>query len=211
MNITQLSIKRPTLVVVVFAVLTFLGLISYFQLNYELFPNFSQPVLVVVTPYPGASPAEVENTVTKKIEDAISSLEDIDNIQSTSYEGTSLVVIIFKSSADMEKATDNATMKVRNIEYLLPTDARTPIISNFSMSDIPIIRLGVTANMPATELYDLVKNKVKPMVSTINGVSQVDMLGGEEREVRINIDNEKLKAHHLSILQVTEAIRMANM
>ena len=211
MNITQLSIKRPTLVVVVFAVLTFLGLISYFQLNYELLPNFSQPVLVVVTQYPGASPAEVENSVTKKIEDAVSSLEDIDNIQSTSYEGNSVVVIIFKSSADMEKATDNATMKVRNIEYLLPRDARTPLITNFSMSDIPIIRLGVTANLPATELYDLVKNKVKPMVSTINGISQVDMLGGEEREVRINIDNEKLKAHRLSILQVTEAIRMANM
>ncbi|MBE0646984.1 MAG: efflux RND transporter permease subunit [Bacteroidales bacterium] len=211
MNITAISIKRPSLVVVVFAVLTFLGLISYFQLNYELFPNFEQPVLVVVTPYPGASPSEVENSVTKKIEDAVSSLEDIDNIQSTSYEGNSLVVIIFKSSADMAKATDNATMKVRNIEYLLPKDARTPIITNFSMSDIPIIRLGVTASLPSTELYDLVKNKVKPMVSTINGVSQVDMLGGEEREVRINIDNEKLKAHHLSILQVTEAIRMANL
>jgi len=211
MNITHISIKRPTLVVVVFAVLTFLGLVSYFQLNYELFPNFEQPVLVVVTPYPGASPAEVENSVTKRIEDAVSSLEDIDNIQSTSYEGNSVVVIIFKSSANMEKATDNATMKVRNIEYLLPTDARTPIITNFSMSDIPIIRLGITATIPSTELYDLVKNKVKPMVSTINGVSQVDLLGGEEREVRINIDNEKLKAHRLSILQVTEAIRMANL
>lgn len=211
MNITQLSIKRPSLVVVVFAVLTFLGLISYFQLNYELFPDIEQPVLVIVTPYPGASPSEVENSVTKKIEDAVSSLEDIDNIQSTSYEGNSVVVLIFKSSADMAEITDNATMKVRNMEYLLPEDARTPMIMNFSMDDIPIMRLGITANLPETQLYDLVKNKVKPMISTINGVSQVDMLGGEEREVRINIDNEKLKAHHLTILQVTEAIRMANM
>jgi len=211
MNITQLSIKRPTLVVVVFAVLTFLGLISYFQLNYELFPDIEQPVLVIVTPYPGASPAEVENSVTKKIEDAVSSLEDIDNIQSTSYEGNSVVVLIFKSSADMAEATDNATMKVRNVEYLLPEDARTPIIMNFSMDDIPIMRLGITANLPATELYDLVKNKIKPMVSTVNGVSQVELLGGEEREVRVNIDNEKLKAHSMSILQVTEAIRMANL
>jgi len=211
MNITQLSIKRPTLVVVVFAVLTFLGLISYFQLNYELFPDIEQPVLVIVTPYPGASPSEVENSVTKKIEDAVSSLEDIDNIQSTSYEGNSVVVLIFKSSADMAEATDNATMKVRNVEYLLPEDARTPIIMNFSMDDIPIMRLGITANLPATELYDLVKNKIKPMVSTVNGVSQVELLGGEEREVRVNIDNEKLKAHSMSILQVTEAIRMANL
>jgi HAE1 family hydrophobic/amphiphilic exporter-1 len=211
MNLTELSIKRPTLVVVIFSVLTFLGVISYFQLPYELFPDISQPVLVVVTPYPGASPSEVENSVTKKIEDAVSSLEDVDNIQSTSYEGNSLTVIIFNSSADMDKALDNATMKVNNIEYLLPEDALTPIITNFSMSDIPIMRLGVTANIPETELYDLVKNKIKPMISTINGVSQVDMLGGEEREIRINIDNEKLKARGLSILQVTEAIKMANM
>ena len=211
MNIAELSIKRPTLVVVVFAILSVLGVISYFALNYELLPKYSQPVLVVVTPYPGASPSEVENSVTKKIEDAISSLEDIDNIQSTSAEGNSVVVIIFKSSADMGKALDNAQLKVSNIQYLLPKDSRPPIISNFSMDDIPIIRMGVTATVPPTEVYDLVKNKIKPMISTINGVAQVDIVGGEEREIRINVDNERLKAHGLSILQVTQAIQSANM
>jgi hydrophobic/amphiphilic exporter-1 (mainly G- bacteria), HAE1 family len=211
MSLTELSIKRPTLIVVVFTVLSFLGIVSYFSLNYELFPRFEQPVLVIVTPYPGASPSEVENSVTKKIEDAISSLEDIDNIQSTSSEGNSVVVIIFKSSADMDKALDNASLKVGNAEYLLPKDARKPIISNFSMDDIPIMRLGITSKIPPTELYDLVKNKVKPMISTINGIAQVDVLGGEEREIRISIDNEKLKAHRLSILQVTQAIQSANM
>jgi HAE1 family hydrophobic/amphiphilic exporter-1 len=211
MSITELAIKRPTLVVVVFAVLTFMGVVSYFSLNYELFPKYSQPVLVIVTPYPGASPSEVENSVTKKIEDAVSSLEDIDNIQSTSAEGNSVVVIIFKTSADMDRALENATRKVANIEYLLPKDVRKPIISNFSMDDIPIMRLGITSKIPATELYDLVKNKIKPMISTVNGISQVDILGGEEREIRINVDNEKLKSHHLSILQVTQAIQSANM
>ncbi len=211
MNIAELSIKRPTLVVVIFAVLTFLGIVSYFALNYELFPKYSQPVLVIVTPYPGSSPSEVESSVTKKIEDAISSLEDIDNIQSTSYEGNSVVVVIFNNSADMDKAIENATRKVNNIAYLFPKDVRPPIISNFSMDDIPIIRLGITSSLPATELYDLVKNKIKPMISTINGISQVDLVGGEEREIRINVDNEKLKAQQLSILEVTEAIHSANM
>ncbi len=211
MSITEISIKRPSLIVVIFAVLTFLGVVSYFSLNYELLPKYSQPVLVAVTPYPGASPSEVESSVTKKVEDAISSLEDIDNIQSTSAEGISVVVIIFKTSADMDKALDNATRKVANIEYLLPKDSRKPIINNFSMDDIPIMRLGITANMPPTELYDLVKNKIKPMISTINGIAQVDLVGGEEREIRINIDNAKLKSHGLSILQVTNAIHSANM
>jgi hydrophobic/amphiphilic exporter-1 (mainly G- bacteria), HAE1 family len=211
MNIAELSIKRPTLVVVVFAVLIFLGLVSYFSLKYELFPKYSQPVLVIITPYPGASPSEVETSVTKKIEDAVSSLEDIDNIQSTSSEGTSAVVIIFNNSADMSAALDNAALKVRNVEYLLPKDSRTPIISNFSMDDFPIMRLGVTGKIPSTELYDLVKNKITPMFSTIQGVARVDIVGGEEREIRINIDDEKIKAYNLSILQVTQAIQSANM
>jgi HAE1 family hydrophobic/amphiphilic exporter-1 len=88
---------------------------------------------------------------------------------------------------------------------------RKPIISNFSMDDIPIMRLGITSNVTSTELYDLVKNKIKPMISTVNGISQVDIVGGEEREIRINVDNEKLKSHQLSILQVTQAIQSANM
>jgi HAE1 family hydrophobic/amphiphilic exporter-1 len=211
MNLAEISIKRPSLIVVIFAVLTFMGIVSYFSLNYELLPKYSQPVLVLVTSYPGASPSEVENSVTKKIEDAISSLEDIDNIQSTSYEGASVVVIIFKSSADMDRAIENATRKVNNIQYTLPKDVLPPVISNFSMDDIPIMRMGITADIPATELYDLVKNKIKPMISTINGVSQIDMIGGEEREIRINVDNAKLKSHNLSILQVTQAIQLANM
>ncbi|HPS62763.1 MAG TPA: efflux RND transporter permease subunit, partial [Bacteroidales bacterium] len=211
MTITELAIKRPTLIVVIFAVLTFLGLVSYFSLNYELFPKYSQPVLVIVTAYPGASPSEVENSVTKKIEDAVSSLEDIDNIQSTSSEGVSVAVIIFKTSADMDKALENATRKVANIESTLPKDARRPYINNFSMDDIPIIRLGITSTRTGPELYDLVKNKIKPMLSTVNGISQVDIVGGEEREIRINVDNEKLKSRNLSILQVTQAIQMANM
>jgi HAE1 family hydrophobic/amphiphilic exporter-1 len=211
MNIAELSIKRPSLIVVIFTVLTFLGIISYFSLNYELLPKYSEPVLVIATVYPGASPGEVENSVTKKIEDAVSSIENIDNIQSTSAEGNSVVVIIFKTSADMDRALEAATRKVNNIRYLFPKDVLPPIINNFSIDDIPIIRLGVTASIPSTQAYDLVKNKIKPMISTINGVSQVDIVGGEEREIRINIDNEKLKSRKLSILQVTQAIRAANM
>lgn len=211
MTLTELSIKRPSLIVVIFAVMVFLGVVSYFALNYELLPKYSEPVLVIVTPYPGASPGEVENSVTKKIEDAISSLEEIDNIQSTSSEGNSVVVIIFKSGANMDRALENATRKVNNVAYLLPKDVRPPIINNFSMDDIPIMRLGITANIPSTEVYDLVKNKIKPQISTITGISQVDLVGGEEREIRINVNNEKLRARNISILQVTQAIQSANM
>src|SRR5512138_328393 len=148
MNITEISIKRPSLVVVIFAILGFLGVICYLQLNYELLPKYSEPVLVVSAVYPGASPNEVENTVTRKLEDAVSSLEEIDNIQSTSYEGGSVVVIIFKSSANMDRALENATRKINNIRYLLPRDVLPPVVTNFSIDDLPIMRLGITADIP---------------------------------------------------------------
>ena len=211
MNITELSIKRPTLVVVIFTVLAFLGVISYQQLNYELFPKYTNPLLVIVTTYPGASPGEVENSVTRKIEDALSSLESIDNIQSTSYESVGVSVIIFKNSANMDRALQNAQLKINNILESFPKDVRTPMIFNFSMDDFPIIRLGVRSNQPTTELYEIVKQKISPMLATLDGVSQVALVGGEEREIRVNVNAEKANAHNLSILQVTNAILSNNM
>src|SRR5690606_9591253 len=93
MKITEISIKRPTLVVVVFTALTLLGIMSYMSLNYELLPKFSSPIVNVMTVYPGASPSEVENTVTKKIEDAVASLENVKKIMARSVEGVSIVTI----------------------------------------------------------------------------------------------------------------------
>lgn len=211
MNITELSIKRPTLIVVIFTVLTFLGIVSYTRLNYELLPKYSQPVLFVGTAYPGASPSEVENSVTKKIEDAVSSLEEIDNIQSTSFEGYSAVIIIFQSGADMDKATRDLQQKVYNVQSTLPKNIISPIVSNFSMDDIPIMRLGITGTISSTELYDLVKQKISPMLSRVKGVSQIQLMGGEEREIKVSINSAKLNAFGVSLLQVTQAIQSANM
>ncbi|MHC1708652.1 MAG: efflux RND transporter permease subunit [Bacteroidales bacterium] len=211
MNITELSIKRPTLIVVIFTILAFLGIVSYTRLNYELLPKFSQPVLFVGTAYPGASPSEVENSVTKKIEDAISSLEDIDNIQSTSFEGYSAVIIIFRTGANMDKASRDLQQKVYNVESALPKDILTPVIMNFSMDDLPIMRIGITAGISSTELYDLVKQKISPMLSRVKGVSQIQLMGGEEKEIKVSINGEKLEAYGLSLLQVTQTVQSANM
>ncbi|KAF0138190.1 MAG: hydrophobic/amphiphilic exporter-1 (mainly G- bacteria) HAE1 family, partial [Stygiobacter sp.] len=92
MTLTELSIKRPTLVVVIFTVIGVLGLFSYYQLNYELLPKMSIPVITISTIYPGASPYEVENNITKTIEDAVSGIDKIDNVRATSFEGMSLVI-----------------------------------------------------------------------------------------------------------------------
>ena len=115
MNITKLSIQRSTLVVVVFTVLTLLGVASYQSLNYELLPKFNPPVLTIMTMYPGASPNEVENSVTKEIEEALSALENVKDMRSTSLESFSMIVIELNQGTNVDLALQDAQRKINTI------------------------------------------------------------------------------------------------
>jgi len=136
MKITDISIKRPSLVIVVFTALTLLGLLSYFSLGYELLPKFSNNVVSISTIYPGASPNEVENTVTKKIEDAVSSMENIKKINSVSFESLSTVTITLTDAANIDISLNDAQRKVNAILAELPEDVKTPSLSKFSLDDL---------------------------------------------------------------------------
>jgi len=211
MSITELSIKRPTLIVVIFAALGVLGLYSLSQLNYELLPKITPPIITIATVYPGASPYEVETSVTKPVEDAISTLDEIDNVNSTSSEGISFVMIQFQQSADVDIALQNAQRKVNEILSTLPKDVKTPTLSKFALDEIPVIRMGVTSNMPSTQFYQFIKDRIQPRLAKIPGVGQITLVGGEEREVRVNLNADKIKSYGLSIIQVTQAIKSSNM
>ncbi|HEY0261868.1 MAG TPA: efflux RND transporter permease subunit [Chitinophagales bacterium] len=211
MSITELAIKRPSIIVVIFSVFAFLGIFSYSKLNYELMPKFSIPIVTITTIYPGASPAEVENSVTKKIEDAISSVENLDDIKSTSREGVSSVVLQLKSDADPNLALQDAQRKVNAMLSDLPDDAKTPMLGKFSFDDAPIMRLGVTAKMPPTKLYAIIKDEVSPSLGRLEGAAKVSIVGGEEREIKVNIDRSKAESFGIGIMQVSQAIQSGNM
>ncbi len=211
MTITELAIKRPTLVVVVFAALALLGIYSYTQLNYELLPKISPPIITISTIYPGASPNEVETSVTKPIEDAVSTLDQIDNINSTSQEGVSFVTIQFDQSADVDLELQTAQRKVNEILSTLPVDVKTPSISKFALDEVPILRMGVTSNMPSTKFYQFIVDRIQPRISKIAGVGQVTLIGGDQREIRVNLDADKLQNYGLSVLQILNAIKNANL
>ncbi|HAD14532.1 MAG TPA: acriflavin resistance protein, partial [Saprospirales bacterium] len=147
MNITALSIRRPSIVIVVFAVLTFMGVASYMRLPIELVPKFSAPIVTIITIYPGASPAEVENAVSKPIEDAISSLEGIDQVQVGSQENSSFVAIEFEQSVDLDKAVQELQRKINQLQASLPKEVRTPVINKFALDELPILKLGVAGNI----------------------------------------------------------------
>ncbi|MEY4106360.1 MAG: hypothetical protein RL181_702 [Bacteroidota bacterium] len=211
MSITEIAIKRPSLVIVFFAVLSVLGAISFSNLSYELIPKFDAPVMFISTVYPGASPAEVENNVTKKIEDAVSSMENVTSIRSTSFESVSTVTLEFKQETDINLALQDAQRKLSAIESSLPEDADAPILSKFSSSEVPVMQLGATGDLPPTQLYDLVKQRIKPALSRVDGVGQVSLVGGQEREIRVLVNRDQLEGHGLSLLQLVQAVQQANL
>ncbi len=211
MTLTELSIKRPTLIVVLFSVLAILGLFSYRQLQYELLPKMTPPVVTVAIRYPGASPAEVETSLTKPVEEAVSAIEKISAITSTSTEGLAIITIEFSNSANIDKALQDAQRKVNEVRDRFPTEAKEPVISKFALDEAPVLRIGATASMPDGEFYTMLKDVVKPQLSSIAGVGQVYLMGGREREIRVNIDLERLQGYALTVSDVLKEVGKANL
>lgn len=211
MKIAEISIKRPSIVIVVFTALSLLGIMSYFSLNYELLPKFSPAVVSVTTVYPGASPSEVENTVTKKIEDAVASLENIKQLDATSFESLSLVIIQLNNEANVDLALNDAQRKVNAILSQLPDDVDAPSLAKFSLDDLPIVTLSATSNMDAASFYDLMDKRISPILSRVQGVAQVNLIGGQEREIQVNVRADRMEAYGLTLLQVQQAILTSNL
>nr|WP_315174653.1 efflux RND transporter permease subunit [uncultured Flavobacterium sp.] len=211
MKLAEISIKRPSLVIVLFTILLLGGLFSYSQLGYELIPKFETNVITVATIYPGASPSEVENTVTKKIEDAIASLENIKKIDSKSYESLSTVSITLNSGANVDISMNDAQRKINAMISDLPDDAETPSLTKFSLSDLPIMTIGANGKMDEVAFYDLIDKKIAPILSRVAGVAQVNIIGGEEREIQVNLDAVKMQGYGLSVPQVQQNILSSNL
>lgn len=211
MSITELSIKRPTLVVVVFSVLGILGIYGFAQLNYELMPKLTAPVITIQTIYPGASPYEVQNNVTKPIEDAITGMELISTIRSTSREGVSFIFVELEMSADVEKSLQDAQRRINQIQDLLPKEARKPVLSKIAFDEVPVLRVNVYSKLQPKEMYQFVKDNIQPLISKLEGVGIVQILGGVEREIQVNIDMQKLKAYGLSLNSIAQSVAASNL
>lgn len=211
MSITGIAIKRPLLLIVIFTVLVMFGIQSYRSLNYNLLPKIEVPTVSVSTLYPGASAAEVQTTVTKKLEDAFSSVEGLNQINSTSQESVSIITIEFKSGTDIDKAERDVQRKADQALNDLPDDAERPQVNKVNLEETPVIKAGITANMAPRNLYDLMDKQLRPILQNVAGVGQVNIIGGDEREIQININQDKLLAYGLSIAQITQAVNNANL
>lgn len=206
MNITEISIKRPSLIIVLFSVFALLGVIGYKNLSYELMPDFNQPVVVIRTVYPGAEPNEVETSVSRKIEDALSNLEGVDYLLTKSLPNASIIIANLKYGTDLDKTMQDAQRYIDNIRKDLPNDVQNPVMSKVSPNDLPIMSVSATSNLDPTVFYQKMKDDYLPQVQQLKGVAEITILGGEEREIQIKVDKEKLKLYKISLYQVVEAV-----
>ena len=206
MSITELSIKRPLLITVIFVTLILFGVIGYSSLNLNLLPKFTTNMITVSTTYRGASPEEVLTSVTKPLEDALSSVEGIDAMNSSSQEGSSSITLELLNSVKSSDAQLDAERKVKQVLSTLPDGIDESVVSRMSADDMPIFKMSVSSNLSETKLYDLVDKDIKPILTNIPGVSDVTIIGGTQRQINVDIDNNKLKAYKLSLLDVNTAV-----
>jgi len=210
MKLADVSIRRPVFTIMMIMSLVVLGWFSYIKLNVDLYPNVDIPYVVITTVLPGAGPEQIESDVTKKIEDAVNPIEGVDKIMSTSQEGASIVVIGFKLEIDGKTAAQDVREKVAAIRANLPTDIKDPVIQRYDPASLPIMSITVSGNRSPKEITTYTKDVIKKRLENIPGVGSVDLVGGSEREIQVEVDPAKLKSYNISINDVILSLGAAN-
>lgn len=211
MRLTEIAIRRPAFITMVFVTLAVLGIFGYSRMGVDLLPKMDWPYVSVVTVYPGAGPREVESLVSKPLEEAVSGLNNLDNVRSYSYEGVSVVLAQFSFAADVDQVTNETQRAIEQARSKLPDDVKSPRVQKSDMNAFPILRVSVTGDYEPRQLYQFVKDRIKPRLEQVDGVSAVTIVGGQEREIRVEVDNQKLNAYGISILQVSQSLGRENL
>lgn len=209
MNLTKTVLKRPVTTVLCVLCLMVFGFISLFSSKMELTPEMNMPMMVISTIYVGASPEDVDELLTKPIEDEIGQLSGVDSITSVSSENSSMVLLQYDYGTDMDKAYSDLKKKVDVLESSLPEDAMAPIIMEFDVNSTPSMMMAVN-NSNVNNLYNYVNDTIVPELEKIPSVASVDLSGGQEEYVKIQLIPEKLAQYHLSINSVATAVSGAS-
>lgn len=207
LNLAKVSIKRPTFITAILVVLVVLGLMSYSRMSIRMFPDVEFPYVLVVTQYSGAGPEEIEQLVSKPLEDAMSGISGLKHINSVSQDNYSIVYGEFELSKNPDIALQEVRDKVGEARWDLPSDIEEPVIQKLDPDSMPIVSLSLKADMSSKELYDFANEEIKKEFSRVSGVSKVEIWGGAKREIHVDIDKNKLKAHELTLGTVSSRIQ----
>ena len=202
MFLAKLAVKRPVMTTMIVLAFVVLGFFSWRRLVIDLFPDIEFPYVIVTTVYPGAGPSEVETQISKRIEDAVSTISNIKSLESISQESASLVILEFELGVDADLAAIEVKDKVDAIRADFPEDAELPVITKFDIDAFPIINLAVSSPRPLSEIYQTSKDIIKDYLSRVDGVASVDIVGGREREIQVAVDKRLMKAYALSLVTI---------
>lgn len=210
MNITELSVRRPVTITMVYILICVVSFVFIPRLGIALFPSTEMPVLSVMTSYPGVGPEEIDENVTQVITNAIKGTAGIKSIRANSTEGNSNIMLEFRYDQDLDEAKDDIEQALSTITNRLPDDCGTPTVIQFDMSSAPIMRLAIQGEMPLDELYTLAEDTISPLLERVKGVASVDIRGGSTKEVHVDIDNNRLEAYGLSFTDISQALSARN-
>src|SRR5438309_1057042 len=211
MTISDVCINRPVFTWVLVAIPVVLGLVAYNELGVDLFPNVDFPVCTVTTVLPGASVEEMETTVTKPVEDIITTVSCIDELRSITQEGVSIVTVQFLLSKNGDVGTQEVRDKVNTILSDLPDGTQPPIIDKFDTGSMPVMTIAVSGRRDFREVTELARKQIKERLETVSGVGAINLVGGRVRAMNVIVDTDKLAGYNLSVDEVRQALVRQNL
>ena len=211
MKIPDLFVKRPVFTTMLILMPVVCGLLAYFRMGVDLFPNVDLPIVTITTTRAGASVEEMETGVTKTIEQAVNTIAGIDELRSTTKEGLSTVIVQFVLEKNRDVAQQEVQGKVNTILSQLPTGTDTPIVDKFDLDASPVMTIAVSGKRSLREVTEIADKQVRDSLSSLSGVGAVNIVGGRKRAINVIIDAKNLEAYHLSIAQVQQALANQNL
>lgn len=211
MFLSKLSIERPVLVTMAILVFVVFGLLAYFELPLNMMPDVDIPFVSIQVVYPGAGPEEVETQVTKKVEDAVSTVSQIDYIQSYSLESASITLVAFKLGKDVDIANSEIKDKLDGLIRDLPSSAEKPVVQKFDFSAMPFMDIVLSGNIDSRDLYELADTKIKERFAQIQGVAQVNLTGGTKRQIDVKLTDNAIFENRISLATLMQILAAQNM
>ena len=211
MDMIRASLKNPVALFMFAIGIILLGLIAFADLAIDLFPDISLPVITVQTNYEGASPQDIEMTITRPIEKRVSRIQNVRYVSSRSREGVSNVTVEFYWGSDLNVASNDIQQSINQILDNLPEDSDLPVIRKFDPSQIPVINLSLSGPMDEYRLRELAEDFIAPRLETLKGVASANVYGGRVREIQVDVDRAKLEGNNLSLDRISEAVHSGHM
>jgi len=209
--LAEVCVKRPVFATMLILSLVVVGAFSFFSLGVDLFPKIDFPTITITVVNPGASPQEIETEITDKIEEAVNTISGIDELRSTSIEGISQVFVAFVLEKDVNVAAQEVENRVQTVIPNLPETAKQPTVQKLDTDAAPVLRISISAPTSLREVTEIAKDRVKERIESVNGVGQITIIGGQERQINIWVDPDKMRSYNVTAAEVSAALRIQNM